>query len=108
MGLLEQLVHIGVADRDAGGVAAGGVDGLADLIDTGQGLLLGRRADPLGEPGAVVPAGVPRARAHGHLAVRAVPVQVILDEAGTDATASVVPCPLQQVPVEDVPEVGLR
>ena len=89
MGLLEQLVHVGVADRDAGGVAAGGVDGLADLTDTGQGLLLGRRADPLGETGAVMPARVPRARAHDDLAVRAVAVEVVVDEAGPDAAAFV-------------------
>ena len=108
VGFLEQPVHAGVADSDADGVAAGGVDGLADLVQAGQGLLLGRRADPLGEAGAVVPAGVPRARAHGDLAVGAVAVQVVLDEAGADAAASVVPYPVQQVLVEGVPEVGLR
>ena len=40
VGLLEQPVHLAVADVGANGLAAGGVDGLAHLIDPGQGLLL--------------------------------------------------------------------
>src|ERR1035441_3740189 len=77
-------------------------------VEGGGVFLWVRGADPLGKTGAVVPAGVPRARAHRDLAVKTVAVEVVVDEAGPDAVASVVPYPLQQVLVEEVAEAGFR
>src|ERR1039457_6351680 len=106
VGFLEESVHAGVANGDADGVAAGSVDGLAYLVEAGKRCLLCRRADPLDKARAVVPAGVPRAWAHSNLAVATVAVEVVVDEAGMNALASVVPCPPQQVLVKHGPEVG--
>ena len=59
-GILEVAVEVWVGGADRVGVAARRVDGLAELSDADQRLLLGEGAGPLNEPGAVVPTGVPR------------------------------------------------
>jgi hypothetical protein len=64
---------------------------LADLPDSGEGVALGGRSGPLGEAGAVVPAGVPGARLDPHLAAGRVRDEVLVDERRTDPAAAAGP-----------------
>ena len=99
--LLEVAVEIGGARADPEGVPPGHVDGLAQLRDPGEGLLLGRGAGPLDEAGAVMGAGVPGAGPDRDPAVRAVAVQVVADEHRADPLGLAVAHPLHQVAVLD-------